>query len=74
MDEPADGAGRHFHYLSHDKTQGGHILAPSADELSAKLNKVERFELTLPPTPAFAARDLCEDLSAKTAAVEGVKK
>ena len=51
MDEPADGAGRHFHYLSHDKTQGGHILGPSADELSAKLNKVERFELTLPTNP-----------------------
>lgn len=66
MDEPADGAGWHFHYLSHDKTQGGHILGLSADELSAKLNKVERFELTLPT--------LCEDLSAKTAAVEGVKK
>ena len=74
MDEPADGAGRHFHYLSHDKTQGGHILGPSADELSAKLNKVERFELTLPTNPEFAARDLCEDLSAKTAAVEGGKK
>lgn len=65
MDEPADGAGWHFHYLSHDKTQDGHILGLSADELSAKLNKVERFELTLPA--------LCEDLSAKTAAVEGVK-
>ncbi len=66
--------GWHFHYLSHDKTQGGHILGLSADELSAKLNKVERFELTLPTNPEFAARDLCEDLSAKTAAVEGVKK
>lgn len=74
MDEPADGAGWHFHYLSHDKTHGGHILRLSADELSAKLNKVERFELTLPTNPEFAARGLCEDLSAKTAAVEGVKK
>ena len=74
MDDPADGAGWCFHYLSHDKTQGGHILGLSADELSAKLNKVERFELTQPTNPEFAARDLCEDLSAKTAAVEGVKK
>lgn len=74
MEEPAEGAGGHFHYLSHDKTQGGHILGLSADELSAKLNKVERFELTLPTNPEFAARGPCEDLSAKTAAVEGVKK
>lgn len=36
--------------------------------------KVERFELTLPTNPEFAARDLCEDQRAKTAAVEGVKK
>lgn len=36
--------------------------------------KVECFELTLPTNPEFAARGLCEDLSAKTTAVEGVKK
>ena len=54
--------GWHFHYLSGDKTQGGHILGLSADHL------------TLPRNPEFAQRDLCEDLSAKTAAVEGVKK
>lgn len=41
MDEPADGAGGHFHYLSHDKTQSGHILGLSADELSAKTAAVE---------------------------------
>lgn len=33
--------GWHFHYLSHDKTQGGHILGLSADELSAKTAAVE---------------------------------
>lgn len=36
--------------------------------------KIERFDLTLPQNPEFAQRDLCEDLTAKTAAVEGVKK
>ena len=41
MDEPADGAGWHFHYLSHDKTYGGRILGLSADELSAKTAAVE---------------------------------
>ena len=66
--------GWHFHYLSGDKTQGGHILGLSSDKLSVKINKIERFDLTLPTNPEFAKRDLCEDLSAKTAAVEGVKK
>lgn len=64
----------HFHYLSGDKTQGGHILGMSADSLRVKINKIERFDLTLPQNPEFAQRDLCEDLSAKTAAVEGAKK
>ena len=66
--------GWHFHYLSGDKTQGGHILGLSADHLTLKINQIERFDLTLPRNPEFARRDLCEDLSAKTAAVEGVKK
>ena len=66
--------GWHFHYLSNDKTQGGHILGLSSDDLRVKFNKIERFDLTLPQNPEFAERNLCEDLSAKTAAVEGVKK
>ena len=66
--------GWHFHYLSGDKTQGGHILGLSANHLTLKINQIERFDLTLPRNPEFAQRDLCEDLSAQTAAVEGVKK
>lgn len=66
--------GWHFHYLSGDKTQGGHVLGLAADQLSLKVNKIERFDLTLPQNEEFAKRNLCEDLSAKTAAVEGGKK
>lgn len=50
------------------------ILGLSSDKLRVKINKIERFDLMLPTNPEFAKRDLCEDLSAKTAAVEGVKK
>ena len=50
------------------------ILGLSSDKLSVKINKNERLDLTLPTNPEIATRDLCEDLSAKTAAVEGVKK
>lgn len=66
--------GWHFHYLSGDKTQGGYILGLSSDDLRVKIDKIERFDLTLPQNAEFAQRDLCEDLSAKTAAVEGAKK
>ena len=50
------------------------MLGLSSDKLSVKINKIERFDLTLPTNPEFAKHDLCEDMSAKTAAVEGVKK
>lgn len=66
--------GWHFHFLSADKAHGGHILGLSADKLSFKLNAVTDWELVLPENPEFAKRDLCEDLSAKTAAVEGSAK
>ena len=60
--------------ISAAKKHGGHILGLSAESLRVKLNKIERFDLTLPRNPEFAHRDLCEDLTAKTAAVEGVRK
>ena len=66
--------GWHFHYLSGDKSFGGHVLGLSADKISVKINKIERFDLTLPQNSEFAKRNLCEDLTAKTAAVEGAKK
>ena len=66
--------GWHFHYLSSDKTQGGHVLELSVDRLHMKIHRIERFDLTLPQNPEFAQRDLCENLSAKTAAVESTKK
>lgn len=66
--------GWHFHFLSSDKTKGGHILGLSADKLSVQINPLNCFEMTLPENPEFAKRNLCEDLSAKTAAVEGSAK
>ena len=66
--------GWHFHYLSSDKTQGGHVLDLSVDRLHMKIHRIERFDLTLPQNPEFAQRDLCKDLSARIAAVESTKK
>lgn len=66
--------GWHFHFLSEDKTKGGHILGLQADTLSLQINPIRDWELLLPENPEFARRDLCEDLSEKTAAVEGSAK
>lgn len=63
--------GWHFHFLSGDKQKGGHILGLSADTLEYQINALHDFELLLPQNSEFAGLDLCEDLSAKTAAVEG---
>ena len=63
--------GWHFHFLSDDKSKGGHILGLSADELDFQINQLTGFCLELPENPEFARLNLCEDLRAKTAAVEG---
>lgn len=63
--------GWHFHFLSADKSKGGHILGLQTASLTFQLNPILDWELVLPENPEFAKRDLCEDLSAKTAAVEG---
>lgn len=63
--------GWHFHFLSGDKSKGGHVLGLSTNNFTFKLNPISEFSLTLPSNPEFSKLNLCEDLSAKTAAVEG---
>ena len=63
--------GWHFHFLSGDKTKGGHILGLSTKRFEFKIMPIEKFELVLPQNEEFSKLDLCEDLSAKTKAVEG---
>lgn len=57
----------HFHYLSSDKTQGGHVLDLSAERLHLKINRIGRFDLLLPQTTEFAH---CELREGKSAAAE----
>ena len=66
--------GWHFHFLSKDKTKGGHILGLSGEDISFQIEPIKEWELILPENAEFAKLDLCEDLSAKTAAVEGSAK
>ena len=63
--------GWHFHFLSDDKTHGGHILGLSADEFTFKMNAIPEFDLVLPTDSDFGKLNLTEDLSESTNAVEG---
>ncbi len=66
--------GWHFHFLSKDLTKGGHILGLSSSEILFKLNEQRDYELILPNNIEFTKLNLCEDLKAKTEAVEGASQ
>lgn len=63
--------GWHFHFLSDDKTHGGHILGLSADEFTFKMNAIPEFDLILPTDHDFGKLNPTKDLSESTNAVEG---
>ena len=42
-----------FHFLSKDRTRGGHVFALSMTEGTARLDKISRIEIQLPREPAF---------------------
>jgi acetolactate decarboxylase len=50
--------GYHFHFLSDDKTFGGHVLGCSVLQGIATWNSLQTFQLKLPDDPAFRHADL----------------
>lgn len=63
--------GWHLHYLSDDRSRGGHVLNLSVDQATGRLETYCRFEMALPTNREFDKLDLTEDLSQQTRAVEG---
>lgn len=45
--------GWHLHFLSDDRTRGGHVFDLKMREGTAMINKITRIEIELPSTPAF---------------------
>ena len=45
--------GWHLHFISEDRTKGGHVFDLEMTEGSAKLMKIDRIEIQLPKDPAF---------------------
>lgn len=57
-------AGYHMHFISDDRTMGGHVLDLSASSLHVEINDVNDVRLAIPETTAFLEADLNRDNSA----------
>ena len=54
-------SGWHLHFISDDRTKGGHVLDLAVPELHVELNDVNDVHLAIPETAAFLEADLRED-------------
>ena len=63
--------GYHFHFLSDDHTQGGHVLDVAAPSLRLRVEELNGFHLALPETETFLRADLSKDASADLKQAEG---
>ena len=53
-------AGWHFHFISSDRTKGGHVFDLRFRKASAILDKVSKIEIQLPKEPAFDTYSLTQ--------------
>jgi acetolactate decarboxylase len=62
--------GYHFHFLSEDRTKGGHLLECSGTNLRVRVEKLNNFHLSLPESEEFLRADLTKDASKDLAYAE----
>jgi acetolactate decarboxylase len=67
-------AGYHFHFLSNDRTRGGHLLECSGSNLRVRVERLNDFHLSLPETEEFLRADLNKDSSKDLAYAEQAHK
>jgi acetolactate decarboxylase len=67
-------AGYHFHFLSEDRTRGGHLLACSGKNLRVRVEQLHDFHLSLPESEEFLKADLTKDTSKDLAYAEQIHK
>ncbi|HXS46237.1 MAG TPA: acetolactate decarboxylase [Solirubrobacterales bacterium] len=63
-------AGYHLHFISDDRSSGGHVLSSRASELRARLDPSSELHVELPPEIDLADPDLAASTHAAVAAVE----
>jgi acetolactate decarboxylase len=65
-------AGYHFHFLSKDRTKGGHLLDCSGKNLRIRVDRLNDFHLSLPESEEFLRADLTQDPSKDLAYAEQI--
>lgn len=63
-------AGWHLHFLSEDRTAGGHVLECRGSSLRVRMQDLAAVRLAMPETQAFLAADLSQDPSEELEIVE----
>jgi acetolactate decarboxylase len=63
-------AGYHFHFLSDDRLEGGHLLDLESESLRLRIEALTDFHLALPETEAFLKADLRKNTAAELAYAE----
>jgi acetolactate decarboxylase len=62
--------GYHFHFISKDRTKGGHVLDCSAQQLRASVQIVSEYDVRLPVAGSFLTTDLNRDPASDLAKAE----
>ncbi|WP_292882930.1 acetolactate decarboxylase [Methanobrevibacter sp. UBA188] len=62
--------GWHLHFLSDDKTIGGHVLGFNNLKGSAQIDEIHEFNMILPTDDSFKTMNFTEDMSNKISSVE----
>ena len=63
--------GWHLHFISEDKSKGGHLLDATMQGGTFSLDEIREFEMVLPDWESFASMAVATDLQAQTVKVEG---
>ena len=62
--------GWHLHYLSDDKTKGGHVLGFNNFKGSGQIDEIHEFKMILPTDDTFAKMNFTENMTSKINSVE----
>jgi acetolactate decarboxylase len=62
--------GYHFHFISKDRTKGGHVLNCAAQQLRANIQIVSEYDVQLPETGSFLTTDLSRNPASDLATTE----
>jgi acetolactate decarboxylase len=68
-----NGPGSHVHFVSADRTSGGHLLPCRGAHLRLQIQREGDYRIALPDPEDFLTADLRRDLAAALAKAEGEK-